>query len=74
MTFQQLILSIIGNLFVLILVIRLVTCWLRKGYGEMITEIVVAVVLFGFVNFPDQSVQILGWIWKHTIAEWFAEK
>ncbi len=73
-TFQQLILSIIGNLFVLILVIRLVTCWLRKGYGEMITEIVVAVVLFGFVNFPDQSVQILGWIWKHTIAEWFAEK
>ncbi|PPF85241.1 hypothetical protein C5C03_15065 [Clavibacter michiganensis] len=74
MTFQQLFLQIVGNIFVLIIVARLITCWLRKAYGEMITEIIVAVILFGFINFPDQSVQILGWIWKHTIAEWFADK
>jgi len=73
-SFQQLVLTIVGNVFVAALVIRLFMAWMRKGYGEMITEIVVAVVLFGFINFPDQSVAILGWLWKHTIAEWFADK
>jgi hypothetical protein len=73
-TFQQLILSIIGNLVVLALVVRLFMAWMRKGYGEMISEIIAAVILFGFINFPDQSTQILGWLWKHTIAEWFADK
>jgi len=73
-TFQQLILSIIGNLVVLALVVRLFMAWMRKGYGEMISEIIAAVILFGFINFPDQSVAILGWLWKHSIAEWFADK
>lgn len=74
MEFSDLILKIIGNLFVVILVVRLVFAWLKRAYGEMISEIVVAIVIFGFVNFPDQSVQMLGWIWQHTIASWFSGK
>lgn len=74
MEFSDLILKILGNLVVLILVIRLFFAWLRRGYGELITEIIVAVIIFGFVNFPDTAVSILGWIWQHTIAEWFSGK
>ncbi|MCE0459520.1 hypothetical protein [Curtobacterium flaccumfaciens] len=72
MEFSDLILKILGNLVVLILVIRLVFAWLRRGYGEFVSEILVAVVIFGFVNFPDTAVSILSWIWQHTIASWFS--
>ncbi|MBT1611891.1 MULTISPECIES: hypothetical protein [Curtobacterium] len=74
MDFSEVLLKVIGNLVVLVLVVRLFFAWLRRGYAEMISEIVAAIVIFGFINFPDQTVTIFTWVWQHTIVEWFSGK
>jgi TctA family transporter len=73
MGFEELILKILGNLFLLILAIRMVVAYLKKDYGEMIAEICVAVVIVGFVYFTDQTVGILKGIWNATIGNWFGQ-
>jgi hypothetical protein len=74
MEFSDVVLKVIGNLVVLVLAIRLFLAWLRKGYAEMVTEILAAVVIFGFINFPDQAVAIFTWVWNHTMVPWFSGK
>jgi hypothetical protein len=74
MDFSEVIFKILGNLLVLVLGVRLFMAWLRRGYSEMVTEIVAAVVIFGFINFPDQTTAIFTWVWNHTVVPWFSGK
>lgn len=74
MDFSEVVFKTIGNLVLLVLVVRLFFAWLRKGYAEMISEIIAAIVIFGFIWFPDQTVEIFKWIWLHTLGVWFSGK
>jgi len=73
MSFEELILKILGNIFLLVLAIRMFVAYLRKDFGEMVGEIVVAVVIVGFIYFTDQTVGILKGIWNATIGNWFGQ-
>ncbi|WIE70346.1 hypothetical protein [Curtobacterium sp. MCLR17_054] len=73
MSFEELILKILGNIFLLVLAIRMFVAYLRKDFGEMVGELVVAVVIVGFIYFTDQTVGILKGIWNATIGNWFGQ-
>lgn len=49
------ILTILGSLFMVILVIRVFNAWVTKKWGEMVTEIVAAIFVGWFVFAPDNA-------------------
>ncbi|GAB3611552.1 hypothetical protein GCM10027414_36780 [Humibacter ginsengiterrae] len=71
MSFEQLALSIIGNIFLVVLVIRAFGAYLKKEWGDLITELVFAVILAGFIYFTDQMLAVLKFLWNITIGAWF---
>ena len=71
MSSEQLALSIIGNIFLVVLVIRAFGAYLKKEWGDLITELVFAVILAGFIYFTDQMLAVLKFLWNITIGAWF---
>jgi len=53
------ILLILGNVFIVLLAVRAVGAWARKEWGELVALVVGAVVVAGFIYFPDQIVNLL---------------
>jgi hypothetical protein len=66
-----LILKIVGNLFLIVLVIRAFQHYLKKEWGELWGHIAVSVILIGFIYFTDQVMTILKSIWT-MVEGWFA--
>jgi hypothetical protein len=58
------ILVVLGNLFIAVAAIRFFGCWVKKDYGEMITLFVAAVLLVGFIWFPDSTIGVFKGIWS----------
>lgn len=58
------ILVVLGNVFIAIAAVRFFGCWVKKDYGEMITMAVAAVLLVGFIWFPDPTITIFKGIWN----------
>ena len=57
-------LLLVGNVFLVVLAVRAVGSWMKKEWGEFVALIVGAVVVVGFVYFPDQTILLLQNIWK----------
>lgn len=70
MDIGQLVIKIVGNLFIIVLVVRAFSAYAKKAWGELITEIVVAIVLICFIYLTDQTIAILKWIAGGVIG-WF---
>lgn len=49
------IITILGSLVMIILVIRIVTAYGKKQYGEMITELIAVIFVAWFVFTPDSA-------------------
>lgn len=58
------ILLILGNIFIVLLAVRAVGAWARKEWGELVALVVGAVLVAGFIYFPDQIVTLLKAIWS----------
>lgn len=71
MTFEELALKIIGNIFLVVLVVRAFGAYLKKEWGDLITELIFAVILAGFIYFTDQMINVLKFLWNLTIGAWF---
>lgn len=71
MSFEEMALKIIGNIFLVVLVVRAFGAYFKKEWGDLATEVVFAVVLVGFIYFTDQSLGILKWLWNATLGAWF---
>lgn len=67
----ELILKIVGNIFLIILVIRALGHYSKKEWGELIGHLVVSVILVGFIYFTSQTLGILKGIWT-MVAAWFS--
>ena len=71
MSFDELALKIVGNIFIVVLVVRAFGAYLKKEWGDLVTELVFAVILAGFIYFTDQSIGILKLLWNATLGAWF---
>lgn len=58
------ILLVAGNIFIIVLAARSVGHFAKREFGEMIGMCVAAVVVAGFVYFPDESIDFLTDIWQ----------
>lgn len=56
-------LVIIGNIFIVLLAAKALTYWAQERFGLLISCIAGAVVIAGFVWFPDQTKTILSSWW-----------
>ncbi len=61
--FKDWIIAIMGNIFIVILVVRSVGYYLRKEWGELVGHLIVAVVVAAIVYFPDSFVTFLKGLW-----------
>ncbi|MFK0009906.1 hypothetical protein ACIQTZ_22915 [Paenarthrobacter sp. NPDC090520] len=52
-----------GNIFIIIFIFRSLGAYAKKEYGELITNVLAAVVLVGFIYFTDSSINVFKWIW-----------
>jgi hypothetical protein len=58
------ILAIAGNIFIVILVVRAVGYYAKKEWGELVTHVLMAVIIAGFVYFTDGTIVVLKQIWN----------
>ena len=58
------ILAIVGNLFIVLLVVRAVSHYARQEWGQLLTSLAFAIVLVGMIYFPDQVISILKTVWS----------
>ncbi|MET9183262.1 TcpD family membrane protein [Kitasatospora aureofaciens] len=61
--FKNWALLIIGNGFIIFCAFRLVGQFMKEEWGRMTTTIVAAVLVAGFVWFPDTAKTLLGDVW-----------
>ena len=71
MDFKTLVLTIVGNIFIVVFVIRAFGAYMQKERGEMIQEVIYATVFVGFIYFTDQVIGILKVLWNLTFGTWF---
>lgn len=58
------ILLVVGNAFIVVLAVRAFGHWAKREYGEFVGLIVSAVLVAGFVYFPDEAVNLLKNMWN----------
>lgn len=61
---QELVLSILGTFFIIILAARAVGYYAKREWGELITHLVAGVVIAAIIYFPDQVVGLLKSLWS----------
>lgn len=61
---QKWVLAIVGNIFIIILVVRSVSYYAKAAWGELATNLAAAVVLVGMVYFPNDVISILKTVWQ----------
>lgn len=71
MSFEELVLKILGNVFMVIAAVRAIGYYVKKEWGEMIGHIIFSVVLAGFIYFTDQMLGIFKFLWNVTLGAWF---
>jgi hypothetical protein len=62
-SFKDAILVIAGNIFIVIFIFRTVGAYAKKEWGELITNLLAAILIVGFVYFTDSSINVLKWFW-----------
>lgn len=56
---RTIVLTVLGTLFVIILVIRVFNHWTKSDWGKLVGELVLAIIVAFFVYFPDTAVELL---------------
>lgn len=62
------ILTIAGNVLIIIFVVRSIGYYAKKEWGEFIVHIIVSVILVMFVYFTDNTIKVLQTIGKLVIG------
>lgn len=65
--FKAMALIVIGNVFIVVLAVRAFGSWMKQQWGELIATVVGAILVAGFVYFPDQAIGLLQNLWKTFI-------
>lgn len=60
---KEWVLAIVGNLFIVVLVVRMVSHYAKAEWGALMTSLAAAIVLVGFIYFPDDVISILKTAW-----------
>lgn len=60
---KNIVLALAGNVFIIIFVIRAVGAYAKREWGELVTNILAAILIAGFIYFNDSTINILKWIW-----------
>lgn len=58
------VLVLAGNVFIIIFIVRTVGAFAKKEWGELVVNVVAAIVIIGFVYFTDSSIEVLKSIWS----------
>ncbi|MEU2086528.1 hypothetical protein ABZ569_32235 [Streptomyces albus] len=58
------VLVIVGNLFIAVLAVRLLGHYAKREWGDMVTNLIGAVILVGVIYFPDSFVSLLKALWQ----------
>jgi hypothetical protein len=66
---KDLVLLLAGNFFAMILTVRAVGHFARRDWGEFTAMIIAAIVVVGFVYFPDQSIGALKSVWTTFLGK-----
>lgn len=61
--FRDLVLLIVGNIFIAVLAVKAFSAWAQDNYGQMWALLAGAIVITGLVWFPDQVIAILKRLW-----------
>lgn len=54
-TFKAQIITLVGSLVMLVLIVRIVMCWIQKRWGEMVGELAAVIFIGWIVWFPDNA-------------------
>ena len=57
--FKTWVLLVVGNILIVLIVVRLAGAFARKEWGEMIALLIASVVVGAFVWFPDGTIAVL---------------
>lgn len=58
------VLVLAGNIFIIIFIVRTVGAFAKKEWGDLVVNILAAIVIAGFVYFTDSSIEVLKGIWS----------
>lgn len=58
-----------GNIFIIIFVVRSIGAYAKKEWGELVTNILAAIILVGFIYFTDSSINTFKWIWQQMTGQ-----
>lgn len=56
---RNIVLTVLGTLFIIILVVRIFNHWTKNDWGKLVGEIVLAVIVAMFVYFPDTTLELI---------------
>lgn len=62
--FKDWVIAILGNVFMIVLVVRSVGYYMKREWGELIGHLVIAVIVAAIVYFPDQFIGLLQGVWN----------
>ena len=62
------VLVLAGNVFIIIFIVRTVGAFAKKEWGELVVNVVAAIVIIGFVYFTDSSIEVLKSIWSMILG------
>lgn len=60
------VLGVLGTVIVILLCWRVTAAWAKKGYGEIVVEVIAAIVIGWFVFTPDSAMATLA-SWRTSI-------
>lgn len=52
---QNTVVQVVASVIIIVLVVRLVGAYIRRGWGEMVAEVAFVLVIGWFVWFPDSA-------------------
>ena len=58
------IIAIVGNIFIVVVVVRLLQGWMKDEWGKIVSVLAGAVLVGACIYFPDQFKSFLGAIWN----------
>ena len=63
------IIAIVGNVFLVILIIRLVGAWMKDQWGQVIGILVGGIIVAAAIYMPDQFKSFLTGLWKLIMGQ-----
>lgn len=62
--FKDWVIAILGNIFIVVMVVRSVGHYTKREWGELVGNLAFAVVVAAIVYFPNQFISLLKGVWN----------